>query len=269
MAAGKWILGGLGFVLYGPIGALVGVLIGSIVDAAGNILTAGPDSDTDNRSQQSSQQNSQNQQRRTYTRTNNQRTTVGDIRVSMVVLFACVIKADGKVMKSEVNYIKPFLLRNYGEEGAKEALHFLRELLKKDINPIAVSQQIAQNVTYSTRLEIVHILFDLAQADGQISPEEEDMIRLIADNMQISDADYRSLQALYQKKPDSNWAYTALEITPDASDEEVKKAYRRMAMKYHPDKVANAGEEVRRQATEKFRAVNEAYETIKVGRGMK
>ncbi len=257
MAAGKWILGGLGFVLYGPIGALVGVLIGSVVDASMNALTSGTDSA------------SHTEQRQTYTRTNNQRTTVGDIRVSMVVLFACVMKADGKVMKSEVNYIKPFLLRNYGEEGAKEALHFLRELLQKDINPIAVSQQIAQNITYSTRLEIIHILFDLAQADGQISPEEEEMIRLIADNMQVSNADYRSLQALYQKQTDRNWAYTALEIAPDATDEEVKKAYRRMAMKYHPDKVANAGEEVRRQATEKFRAINEAYETIKTGRGMK
>jgi len=257
MAAGKWILGGLGFVLYGPIGALIGVLIGSVVDAAGNMLTAGSDSTP------------HAEQKKTYTRTNNQRTTVGDIRVSMVVLFACVMKADGKVMKSEVNYIKPFLLRNYGEDGAKEALHFLRELLQKEINPIAVSQQIAQNVTYSTRLEIIHILFDLAQADGQISPEEEEMIRLIANNMQVSDADYRSLQALYQKKTDANWAYTALEITPDATDEDVKKAYRRMAMKYHPDKVANAGEEVRQQATEKFRAINEAYEVIKTGRGMK
>lgn len=257
MAAGKWILGGLGFVLYGPIGALIGVLIGSVVDAAGNMLTAGSDSTP------------HTEQKKAYTRTNNQRTTVGDIRVSMVVLFACVMKADGKVMKSEVNYIKPFLLRNYGEDGAKEALHFLRELLQKEINPIAVSQQIAQNVTYSTRLEIIHILFDLAQADGQISPEEEEMIRLIANHMQVSDADYRSLQALYQKKTDANWAYTALEITPDATDEDVKKAYRRMAMKYHPDKVANAGEEVRQQATEKFRAINEAYEVIKTGRGMK
>jgi DnaJ like chaperone protein len=57
-----------------------------------------------------------------------------------------------------------------------------------------------------------------------------------------------------------------LEIEPSASDEEVKKAYRRMAMKYHPDKVANAGEQIRQQATEKFRMINEAYETIKAMR---
>ena len=86
--------------------------------------------------------------------------------------------------------------------------------------------------------------------------------------MGISTADYQSLLALYRQHKDANWAYTALEIEPSASDEEVKKAYRRMAMKYHPDKVANAGEQIRLQATEKFRMINEAYEHIKKARGM-
>jgi DnaJ like chaperone protein len=82
----------------------------------------------------------------------------------------------------------------------------------------------------------------------------------------IQHADYQSLLALYQRQKDANWAYTALEISPSATNEEVKKAYRRMAMKYHPDKVANAGEEIRNQATEKFRGINEAYEYIKAQR---
>ena len=62
--------------------------------------------------------------------------------------------------------------------------------------------------------------------------------------------------------------YEVLGISPNATDDEVKKAYRRMAMKYHPDKVANAGEEIRQQATDKFRAINEAYEHIKQQRGI-
>lgn len=259
MSAGKWILGGLGFVLGGPIGALIGVFIGSLFDSSDHVLTGGDETGgSDSETGQGSG---------TYSRTY-QRASVGDIRVSMVVLFACVMKADGRVMKSEVNYIKPFLLKNYGEYGTKEALHLLKELLQKDIDPIAVSQQIAQHINYSTRLEIVHILFDLAKADGEVSEAEENMISLIATNMRVQDADYRSLLSLYRKHSDPDWAYTALEIEPSASDEEVKKAYRRMAMKYHPDKVANAGEEVRQQATEKFRSINEAYETIKLGRGM-
>ena len=175
MAAGKWILGGLGFVLGGPIGALIGVFIGSLFDSAENVLTDGNDDTSSNTDRQytDSQSNNSNgrYERQAYERAY-RRATVGDIRVSMVVLFACVIKADGRVMKSEVNYIKPFLLKNYGEEGAKEALHLLKELLQKNIDPIAVSQQIARDINYSTRLEIVHILFDLAQCDGEVSAEE-------------------------------------------------------------------------------------------------
>ncbi len=247
--------------LGGPIGALIGVFIGSLFDSSGRVLTGGDTEDNGNK--QTEYGSSSGTYGRTY-----RRASVGDIRVSMVVLFACVMKADGRVMKSEVNYIKPFLLKNYGEDGAKEALHLLKELLQKDIDPIAVSQQIAQHINYSTRLEIIHILFDLAKVDGEVSEAEENMISLIATNMHVQDADYRSLLSLYRKHADPNWAYTALEIDPSANDEEVKKAYRRMAMKYHPDKVANAGEEVRQQATEKFRSINEAYETIKLGRGM-
>ena len=257
MSTSKWILGGLGFVMGGPIGALIGLVLASLWDGVSNVLTSGSTFD-ENAEQPTSEQ------RKTYTR----RATIGDIRVSLVVLIACVMKADGQVMKSEVNSIKPFLLKNFGEEGAKDALQLLKELLDKEIEPTQVAQQIAAYVNYSTRLEIVHMLLDLAYADGEIVPAEEQVITRIVQSMGVQMADYHSLRALYRKQQDPNWAYTALEITPSATDEEVKKAYRRMAMKYHPDKVAAAGEEVQRSATEKFRAINEAYERIKTARGI-
>lgn len=240
MSAGKWILGGLGFVLGGPIGALIGVGIASLFD-------------TDHQST-------------TNTRTRNARATQGDIRVSIIVLLACVIKADGRVLKSEISFVKPFLVRNFGEEGAKQALQLLKQLLEQSINPTDVAQQIRQHVNYSVRLELVHLLLEVAKADGEVVDAETHIIELIATQMGISAADYQSLLSLYRTHTDENWAYTALEIQPTATDDEVKKAYRRMAMKYHPDKVANAGEEIRQQATEKFRKINEAYEAIKAMR---
>ena len=112
------------------------------------------------------------------------------------------------------------------------------------------------------------MLLEVAKADGEVADSECQVIETIAVNMGITDADYQSLLSLYRKHKDANWAYTALEIEPSATDDEVKKAYRRMAMKYHPDKVANAGENIRQQATEKFRAINEAYEHIKSLWGM-
>ena len=248
MGLGKWILGGLGFALGGPIGALIGVFVASLFEG-GKQIEAGE-----------------------YThdipRASRPRATQGDIRVSIIVLLACVIKADGRVLKSEISFIKPFLVRNFGEEGAKQALQLLKQLLEQDINPAQVAQQIRQYVNYSVRLELVHLLLEVAKADGEVVEAETQVIEQIAIHMGISTADYQSLLALYRQHKDANWAYTALEIEPSASDEEVKKAYRRMAMKYHPDKVANAGEAVRQQATEKFRAINEAYEHIKSQRGM-
>lgn len=255
MSITKWIFGALGFALHGPIGALVGVLVGSLFDGG----STRPNT------------NGSDQHGSTGTGSARPRTTAtpGDIRVSLLVLIACVMKADGKAVRSELDYVKQFLLRNYGEEGALEALKMLRELLKKDIDHVAVAQQIGRNVNYSTRLEIVHMLLELANADGNVSAEELTMTEQIALCMGLSQADYDSLAALYRKTQDADWAYTALEITPDATDDEVKKAYRRMALKYHPDKVAGAGEEMVQQATKKFRSINEAYEAIKSQRGMK
>ena len=247
MSAGKWILGTLGFVLGGPIGSIIGVLIASLFEKSGS-------------DDQASSRTS-----RTY---RTQRTTAGDVNVSIIVLIACVIKSDGRVLKSEINYIKPFLLRTFGEAGAKQALLLLKELLKQDIDAKAVAQQIGQHINYSTRLELVHLLLAIANADGEIHDLELETISRISMYMNIQDADLQSILALYQRRKDTNWAYTALEITPSATDEEVKKAYRRMAMKYHPDKVANAGEEIRQQATDKFRVINEAYEHIKQQRGI-
>ena len=246
MSLGKWILGGLGFAVGGPIGALVGVLIASAFET--NKLVG-------------------KEEQRNFSR-GQQRATQGDIRVSIIVLIACVIKADGRVLKSEINFIKPFLVRNFGEEGAKQALLMLKELLKQDIDSVAVAQQIGRYTTYSMRLELVNLLLQVANSDGDIDPHELNVIERIAVNMSVQSADYQSILALYQRHKDVNWAYTALEIQSDATDEEVKKAYRRMAMKYHPDKVANAGEEIRKQATEKFRGINEAYEHIKKQRGI-
>ena len=261
MSTRKWLFGGLGFVLGGPIGAILGVVLGAIfdkIDEQGTAALFGRREDTGEEAYEDD----------TSYNTGNQRATQGDIRMSLLVLIACVMKADGRVLKSELNYIKPYLLKAYGEDGALPALQMLKQLLEQEIDPVSVSQQIAQHVNYSLRLEIVHMLLELANADDDFADQEQVLIEQISINLGINTEDYESMASIYRKSQDPNWAYTALEITPSASDEEVKKAYRRMAMKYHPDKVAMAGEEIKQQATDKFRSINEAYEHIKVLRGV-
>lgn len=245
-----FLVGSLGFVLGGPIGAALAVVIKSMYDSSKALPTDSATEATHAESKQRVQ------------------TTEGDIKVSLLVLIACVMKADGHVKRVELDLVKRFLVRNYGEQGALEALKILQALLEQELDPVAVAGQIAGNVNYSTRLELLHFLFDLANTDGHFAEAELQIIERISVGLNVSPADFRALAALYNKGKDPNWAYEALEINPGATNDEVRKAYRRMAMKYHPDKVAGAGEEMHEKATEKFRAVNEAYEYIKTQRGI-
>lgn len=243
----KWITGSLGFVLGGPIGALVGFALGAVIDLVsnGDKLIG--------------------YEQRAYT---TRQTDEGDFKISLLVLIACVMKADGSVKKQELAVVKQFLVANFSEEGALEALKMLQQLLQQDINETEVARQIGYNMPYASKMELIHLLFDIAYADGG-SQRELAVIERISRLMGVSQIDFEAIQAPYRKNKDANWAYTALEITPSATDEEIKKAYRDMAKKYHPDRVATLGDDIKRKATEKFKAINEAYQTLKNGRGFK
>ncbi len=250
----KWITGSLGFVLGGPIGGIIGFIVGSIIDSASRSIE-------DNASWQQSTGGG-------FQPSGRHNTAEGDFKMSLLVLVAVVMNADGKAQKRELDVVKRFLLANFGEAGALDALQILKELLKQNINDVEVARQIRQFMNYSSRLELMHLLFDIAFADQVVAPQELVVLQRIALNMGVSPADFESLKAPYFKSKDANWAYKTLEIESSASNDEIKKAYRRMAMKYHPDKVANLGEDVKRKATEKFRSVNEAYEELKKQRGI-
>ena len=181
--------------------------------------------------------------------------------MSLLVLVAAVMKADGKILKSELDYVKKFMVHNFGEASATEAVKMLRDLLKQTIPVNEVCRQIKQNMNYSARLQLLHFLFGIAQADGDVDANEKELIGRISMEMGITDKDYESIQAMFV--PNTEGDYKILEIEPTASNEELKKAYRRMAMKYHPDKVGNLGDDFQKAANEKFQKVNQAYENIK------
>jgi DnaJ like chaperone protein len=225
----KWIGGGLGWAVGGPIGALLGFVIGSVVDGAGQVVSQRPVTAIG--------------------------TTTGGYITSLLVLVAAVMKADGKVMRSELDYVREFLKRNFGEDSAAEATIMLRDLLEQNIPVADVCHQIEANMHYSARLQLLHFLYGIALSDSLISVEEQKLIDFIGVNLGIGANDLQSIRAM-------------LEIESSATDEEVKKAYRRMAMKYHPDKLATMGEEIQKAAHEKFSKVNEAYEAVKKERNL-
>lgn len=237
---GKWIGGGLGFVMGGPLGAVLGFLVGSMVDSA-------------------------TIQDSTYS-TSASRTAQGDFGMSLLVLVAAMMKADGKVVKSELDFVKQFFVRQFGQSAASEALKMLRDILKQEIPVKDVCLQIRNNMDYSSRLQLLQILFNISIADGAVHPLELEAIEKMSGYLNISTSDFISIRNMYVPETDSS--YKILEIDRSATDEEVKKAFRKMAMKYHPDKVSHLGEEFRRSADEKFKKLNEAYEKIKKERNM-
>jgi len=187
------------------------------------------------------------------------------VLVYLSCLFA-VMKADDKVLKSELNYVKQFLNAQFGPEQAQQMLKILKDLLKQDYDIREVSAQIRNYMDYASRLQLLHYLFGIALSDDQSHPDEVEMINLISTYLGIKSTDFESIKAMFIKDQES--AYKILEISKDATDEEVKKAYRRMATKYHPDKVAHLGPEVQKSAKEKFQKLNQAYTKIKKQRRM-
>jgi DnaJ like chaperone protein len=237
---GKWLGGGLGFVMGGPIGGLLGFLVGSMLDS-----TTGQSS--------------------TYT-TSTARTTQGDFGMSLLVLVAAVMKADGKVVKSELDFVKQFFVRQFGQESARQALMMLKDIIRQEIPVRDVCLQISRNMDYSSRLQLLHLLFNVSLADSRIHLSEIEIIEKISGYLGVGANDFLSIKNMFLPETDSS--YKILEIDPSSSNDEVKKAYRRMAMKYHPDKVSHLGDNFRKTADEKFRKVNEAYEKIKRERNM-
>lgn len=256
----KWITGVLGWVAGGPIGALLGIFFGSLVEQgleAINLLGSG----SANAGQQSQTY------QRTY-RTGGYSATEqrNSFMVSLLVLSSAVIRADGKTLQSELDYVKAFVRQNFGEAAVGDAMRILTELESKDINVYEVGTQIASYMNYSQRLQLFHYLAGIANADGNFCRQEKSVLESVASAIRLNASDAASVIAMYYRDSDS--AYAILEISPSATDEEVKSAYRRMAMKNHPDKVASLGPEVQKAAEEKFRKIQEAYETIKKQRGI-
>lgn len=238
----KWLGGGLGWVLGGPIGAIVGFALGSALDNKRGVTT---------------------QQGSSYARS---RTTPSDFSVTLLVLTAAVMKADGKIVRAELDFVKDFLKRSFGVAKAREMTLMLRDIVEKDFDFRPVCRQIAQHMDHAGRLELLHLLFGLAMADGELSNAEVQVLQEMAHLLRISDADFKSTRAMFGHSTED--AYTVLEVATDATDNELKKAYRKLAAKHHPDKVAHLGEEVQQAAKEKFQHINQAWEQVKKVRGI-
>lgn len=256
----------MGFVAMGPLGALAGYAIGSLFDNAneaqnsqrdayGNPLNDGPYGSDSYYGQRNS------------------------FLFSMLVMASYIIRADGKIMHSEMEFVRRFLRNNFGDTAVGEGEQILMNLFEQrkqmdQTNPLAFKNtinecgaQIASNMSYEERLQLLSFLAQIAKSDGNVCKEEIDALKEVALAMGLSLKEVDSMLNLRGSSLEE--AYKVLEIDPSATDEEVRAAYRKLALKHHPDRVATLGEDIRKAAEEKFQDINNAKERIYKARGMK
>ncbi|MFM7764991.1 MAG: TerB family tellurite resistance protein [Sphingomonadales bacterium] len=231
----------IGLISGGPIGAVVGFLIGMYIEYAGS-------------------EDAQPRPEQTY-----RQAPPTDFSRHLLILIAAVMNADGSAMRSELELVKRMLVRTYGEQRAAHLLLILREMLKEKQEVTFVCRQIRGEMAYSQRLELLHILFRISRADSDINPSELQLLQHIASQMGITTPDFLSLRAMFVSSPDSD--YKILDVNTNADEEEVKKAYRKMAMRFHPDRLLGLSDNEKKAAEEKFLSVQKAYENIKRKRG--
>lgn len=257
----KWLLAFGGFILFKRnfSGAFLGFVVGSFIDNYQNVITKAKAQAKAEGREFNSQDLFQYYQ---------QRSSQNDIGTILMALSASIMKADGKIVKSELDYVKMFIRQQFGEHNSNSYLQTLKHFLDSgDIPMDQICQDVRTRMQPEVRVQIIHYLFGIAKADGSVSESEINVLSVIASMMGVSNVDFESVKNMFYRSADSD--YKILGIEASATDDEVKKAYRQMAIKFHPDKVASMGEEYEKGAKEKFQQIQEAYDNLKKSRGIK
>ncbi|XCF06606.1 TerB family tellurite resistance protein [Tamlana crocina] len=257
MSFSKWIGGALGWSFGGPIGAIIGLAIGSLIDSVAN--GSGEPLIGQGRAERAGGTTYRTQPRQ------RPQTQSGDFEVSLLILASVIIKADGSQDKRELDFVRQQFLNMYGKERANHAFKLFKNISKQNVSVRPVCLQIRQMMDHASRLQLIHFLFGIAKADGMVTESEERQIYTMAGYLGINAKDYESIKAMFYNSSDN--AYKILEINKSASVDDIKKAYRKMAKKYHPDKVVHLGKEHQEGAEEKFRQVQAAYEQLQKEHG--
>ena len=240
----RWFAAIIGYTFFRFPGAIIGFLLGSVFENF----------------------NKSKGGRRTIFTQSRVAVSPAEFELNLLSLASIVIKADGNVNQPELDFVRKYFIQAYGKEHANATFKiFNEEIKKKKLSAASICSMLRERMRYESRLQVIHFLFSIAQADGLVSEAEVREIDSISRHLGIGHRDFESIKAMFFSNPDS--AYKILEIERSASDSEIKSAYRTMVKKYHPDKLQHMDEVYQRGAEEKFRKVQEAYEQIQKERG--
>lgn len=185
----------------------------------------------------------------------------------LCALFIEVARADGDLVRDEVRVVREYFAEQlrYGPEALELVRRYLKEHLARPPTLEDSAAACRDELPPSARLLLLDALYGLALIDGQLHRAEQDTLRRISQGLGLSDEQMRSVTARYFG--DAQTHYTRLGLSPDASDADVKRAYRQLAAIHHPDRVAHLGPGAVEQASRRFQEIREAYDKIRGVRG--
>jgi len=228
MSLGKWVGVSAGWFLAGPIGAIIGYYVGK------------------------SFFNGKNDQEKAY-------------EISLLILASLVIKADGKVRQEELNYVKSFFTKTFGEVKSQSYFKIFNTLNKQSFTSQirGICLQLTQSFNHASRLQIIHFLFGVASSDREVHQSEINLIKKISGYLNINSYDFQSISSMFLNGgSNASKYYKILEVDEGANLDDIKKSYRKLVMKYHPDKLQGVSEDIIKLANEKFLSIQEAYEKV-------
>jgi len=259
----KFIAALIGYYLLRFPGAILGYLIGSFIENMNVNVSREEPSFRPNNSQQ------------------------GNFSHSFLVLTAAVLRADGNVTKTELEFVKELYKQNFGVDKTKEDMLVLRDILQGEIPWESACVNVNSLMIKTERVKLIHYLFGIAKADGQITYNELSLLQKISQRINLSQWDFESIKTRFtgtynreyweqytggsagqQRNYNREDHYKTLALDSNATNDEVKASYRKLARQYHPDKHASKGSEETKAAEEKFKKIQNAYNEIKKERGL-
>ena len=231
----KWLGAGLGWMAGGPMGSLLGY-------AAGSFLGGG--------------------EKKKYSNTAH----TSEFETNLIVLAAAVIRADGKVTIAEIDFVRDFFRDHFSPDYLDEKVSILNHCLQRSYDPRKACDDIRLTASASTRRQVVNFLFDLALADKELEKVETDLIFKLAGWLNVNDIEYRKIKGSFSKDR-KDPKYELLGVHISATYDEIKTAYRKLVLEYHPDRNTGLSPAEQKAIAEKFRKVQEAFDKIKEERG--
>ncbi|MBD3178967.1 MAG: DnaJ domain-containing protein [Candidatus Latescibacteria bacterium] len=189
---------------------------------------------------------------------------------SVFSILGRIAEADGAITEDEVAVVDNFIAslnissdeREFAREVFNEARHSHYSIDDFASQFYSINRNNREIVS-----SFMDVLFQVAAADGKLHPAEEESLNRVRRIFRISDHQFQELRAHYFDEADKY--YRILGCTPESSDREIKKNYRKLVKDFHPDTIVSKGlpEEFIQFATRRFEEIQEAYEKIREKRG--